>query len=177
MRRHVIVGSLGTMLGIGLPVTAAVAADATPTTGKESFRGVLIAGGKSGTRNVLSTFIVADGVFSGHGRIVEVPNRPGDSDKVSRDDLVFPQGKLHLVSTNKSFALSVNPKTCAVRIAVRQTARIQGGTGQFLHATGTFTGGVQGRGVTFRNPDGTCSQRGELLLEVDLVSARGTISI
>jgi hypothetical protein len=71
----------------------------------------------------------------------------------------------------------VNPKTCAERLAIRQTARIEGGTGRFRHATGTFIGGVQARGVTFRNPDGTCSQHGALLLEVDLVSGHGTLSI
>lgn len=164
------------MLAVGLTITTAVAPAATRTTGKESFRGVLIAGGKSDARNVFSTFVAADGVFSGHGRIVEVPNRPGDGDKVTRDDLVFPQGKLHLVSTNKSVSVSVNPKTCALRVAIRQTARIEGGTGKFSQATGTFVGGVRGHGVTFRNPDGTCSQHGALLLEVDLVSGHGTLS-
>jgi hypothetical protein len=176
MRRK-IVGTLGTMLAIGLTTTTAVAAAATPTTGKESFSGALIVGGDASARNILSTFVAADGVFIGNGRIVEVPNGPGDGDNVTRDDLVFPQGKLHLVSTNKSFSVSVNPKTCAVRIAIRQTAKIEGGTGKFSGATGTFVGGVHGHGVTFRAADGTCSQHGALLLEVDLVSGHGTLSM
>ena len=175
MRRNII-GGLGTMLAIGLTITTAVAPAAMRTTGKESFRGALIAGGKSNARNVFSTFVAADGVFSGHGHIVEVPNRPGDGEKVTRDDLVFPQGKLHLVSTNNSVSVSVNPKTCAVKVAIRQTARIEGGTGQFRNATGTFVGGVRGHGVTFRTPGGTCSRQGALLLEVDLVSGHGTLS-
>jgi hypothetical protein len=176
MRRRII-GVLGTMLAIGLTVTTAVSPAATRTTGKESFRGVLIVGGKANTRNILSTFVAADGVYSGHGRIVEVPNRPGDRENIFRDDLVFPQGKLHLVSTGRSFKTSVNPKTCALRATIRQTARIEGGTGKFRNATGTFTGGVRGRGVTFRKADGTCSRQGALLLEVDLVSGHGTLSI
>jgi hypothetical protein len=176
MRRKII-ASLGTMLAIGLTITTAVAPAATQAAGKESFRGALIVGGDASARNILSTYIAADGVFSGHGRIVEVPNRPGDGDNVTRDDLVFPQGKLHLVSTNKSFKVSVNPKTCAVRIAIRQTAKIEGGTGKFSRATGTFAGGVRARGVTFRAANGTCSQQGALLLEVDLVSGHGTISL
>lgn len=176
MRRNII-GAIGTALAIGLTITTAVAPAATGTVGKESFRGVLIVGGKRDTRNVTDTFVAADGVFSGHGRVVEVRNRPGDGNNISRDDLVFPQGKLHLVNTNKSFSASVNPKTCAARLAIRQTARIEGGTGRFRHATGTFVGGVRGRGVTFRNPDGTCSQQGALLLEVDLLSGHGTLSI
>jgi hypothetical protein len=175
MRRKII-GGLGTMLAIGLTITTAVAPAAARTTGKESFRGALIAGGKPSARHIISTFVAADGLFSGHGRIVEVPNRTGDGDNVTRDDLVFPQGKLHLVSTNKSLSVSVNPKTCALKVAIRQTARIEGGTGKFRDATGTFVGGVDGRGVTFRNPDGTCSQQGALLLEVDLVSGHGTLA-
>jgi hypothetical protein len=176
MRRK-IVGSLATVLGIGLTITTAVAPAATPTTGKESFRGALIVGGDASARNILSTYVAADGVFRGHGRIVEVPNRPGDGDNVTRDDLVFPQGKLHLVSTNKSFSVSMNPKTCAVRIGVRQTAKIEGGTGKFSGAAGTFVGGVRGHGVTFRAANGTCSHQGALLLEVDLVSGHGTLSM
>jgi hypothetical protein len=176
MRRKII-GTLGTIVAIGLTITAAVSPAAARTSGHESFRGALIVGGDASARNILSTYVAADGVFSGHGRIVEVPNRPGDGDNVTRDDLVFPQGKLHLVSTNKSFSASVNPKTCAVRVAIRQTARIEGGTGKFRQAAGTFTGGVQGRAVTFRDANGKCSQHGAFLLEVDLVSGHGTLSI
>ena len=176
MRRKII-GSIGTMLAIGLTITTAVAPAAARTTGKESFRGALIVGGDRSARNIVSTFVAADGVFSGHGRIVEVPNRPGDRDNVSRDDLVFPEGNLHLVSTSKSFKTSLNPKTCAVRVTIHQTATIDGGTGKFANASGRFVGGVQGRGVTFRNPSGTCSQHGALLLEVDLVSGHGTLSM
>jgi hypothetical protein len=176
MQRHII-GAIGTMLAVGLTITTAVAPAATSAAGTETFRGALIVGGKQSTRNVVSTYVAADGVFSGQGRIVEVPNRPGDRDNISRDDLVFPVGKLHLVSTTKSFKTSLNRKTCAVKITIRQTATIDGGTGKFAHASGSFVGGVQSRGVTFREPDGTCRTRGALLLEVDLVSGRGTLSM
>jgi hypothetical protein len=47
---------------------------------------------------VASSIIVFRGVFNGVGRIVEVPNRPGDPDTVSRDNLVFPGGTMHLRS-------------------------------------------------------------------------------
>lgn len=164
------------MLAIGLTPAIAAAPAAARATGKESFRGVLLASGESGTRVVFSTLIAAHGVFSGAGRIVEVANRPGDPDTVSRDDLVFPGGKMHLINTNKSFTASINPDTCAARIRIRQTAVVRGGTGRFRHAAGRFVGGVQGRGVAPRNPDGTCSQQGALLLEVDAVFGRGTLS-
>ena len=165
------------VLAGGLTLATSVSPAAPRVSGKESFRGVLVASGESGARTVISSLIVFKGVFTGAGTIVEVPNRPGDSDNVSRDDLVFPQGKMHLVSTNKSFKVTVNPKTCAVKVRIRQTGKITGGTGKFRHARGTGTGGVRGRGVAPRNPDGSCSQQGALILEVDLVFSHGTLSL
>jgi hypothetical protein len=176
MRRQ-ITGALSTGLAVGLTLVASAGPAEARTTGKESFKGVLAASGESGARTVFSSLIAARGVFTGAGRIVEVANRPGDPDDVSRDDLVFPQGKMHLVSTNKSVTTSVNPQTCAVRVRIRQTGRVHGGTGTFRHAAGSFAESVRGRGVAARNADGTCSQQGALLLEVDLVSGRGTLSI
>jgi hypothetical protein len=176
MRRQ-ITGALGTVLAVGLTLVASAGPAAARTTGKESFRVVLAASGESGARTVFSTLIAARGVFTGAGRIVEVANRRGDADNVSRDDLVFPQGKMHLVNTNKSVTTSVNSQNCAVRIRIRQAARVQGGTRKFRHAVGRFTGSVRARGVAPRNADGTCGLQGALLLEVDLVSGRGTLSI
>jgi hypothetical protein len=176
MRREVS-AALGTLLAIGLTLVATVAPAAARTTGKQSFRGVIVASGESGTRTVVSTVIVARGVFTGDGRVVEVANRPGDPDNVSRDNLVFGRGTMHLVTTNKSFTPSVNPQTCANRVGIRQTARIQGGTGAFRHAAGSFTGTLRGRGVTARNPDGTCSQQMAQLIEVAIFSMRGTLSL
>ena len=168
--------ALGTMLAIGVMSAISAAPAAARTTGKESFRGVLLASGESGTRVVFSTLLTAEGVFNGAGQIVEVANRPGDPDTVSRDDLVFRGGKMHLINTNKSFSASIKPATCAARITIRQTAVIRGGTGRFRHAAGRFVGAVHGRGVAPRNPDGTCSQQGALLLEIDAVSGKGTLS-
>ena len=124
-------GGLGVLGAIGLMLALAVPAGAARATGKESFRGIIAASGETGSRVVVGSLIAAKGVFTGSGRIVEVPNRPSDPDNVSRDDLVFSEGKMHLVSTNKSFAVSVNPKTCAARVRIRQTARVTGGTGSF----------------------------------------------
>ena len=176
MRRD-ITTAVGTLLAIGLTLAATVAPATARTTGKQSFRGVIVASGESGTRTVVSTVIVARGVFTGDGRVVEVANRPGDPDNVSRDNLVFPRGTMRLVTSNKSFKASVNPQTCANKVRIRQTQRIQGGTGAFRHAAGSFTGTLRGRGVTARNPDGTCSQQMAQLLEVAVFSMRGTLSL
>src|SRR3954449_4284145 len=152
MRREV-TAALGTLLAIGLTLVATLAPAAARTTGKQSFRGVIVASGESGTRTVVSTLIVARGVFTGDGRVVEVANRPGDPDNVSRDDLVFRRGRMHLVTRNNSFTPSVNPQTCVVEVRIRQTQRIKGGTGAFRYAAGSFAGTLSGRGVAARNAD------------------------
>jgi hypothetical protein len=138
--RGAVTAALATLVAIGLTLVAIVAPAGARTTGKQSFRGVIVASGESGTRTVVSTLIVARGVLTADGRVVEVANRPGDPDNVSRDDLVFPQGRMHLVTTNKSFTPSVNPQTCANKVRIRQTQRILGGTGAFRQATGSFAG-------------------------------------
>lgn len=166
---------LGTALGIGLMLTAAATA-AARTTGKASFRGTIIAPAKSGTRNVVSTIIVAQGVFTGVGKIVEVDNRPGDPDNVTRDDLVFPDGTLHIRNASQTPHFSVDQQSCTFTGRVKQTSTIEGGTRRFRHASGTFRGGVRAWGVAPRNPDGTCNQQADALLEVDEVSARGIFS-
>ena len=176
MRRRII-GALGIVLAVGLTLGASISPAAQRASGRESFRGVLVASGESGARTVISSLIVARGVFTGAGTIVEVPNRPGDSDAVTRDELVFPQGRMHLVSTNKSFKVTADPKTCSVTVRIRQTGKIIGGTGKFRHARGAGTGGVTARGVASRNPDGSCSQQGALILEIDLVFSHGTLSL
>jgi hypothetical protein len=169
------IAGTGAVLAIALTLAPAAPASAR-TKGHESYRGVIVASGESGTRSVVGTLIAFKGVFTGAGRLVEVASRPSDPANVLRDDLIFPGGKMHLVSTVKSFKTSVDPRTCAARIRVRQTGRIRGGTGKFRHASGRFVGRLEGWGVTPRNPDGTCSQQGESILEVAIVSGRGTLS-
>jgi hypothetical protein len=176
MRRQVR-ATVGAVLVVGLTLVGSAAPAAARISGKESFKGAIVASGESGTRTVVSSVIVASGVFTGSGRVVEVQNRPGDPDNVSRDDLVFPQGRLHIVNTNQPPTMSLNPQTCALTVRIRQTTKVRGGTGRFRDATGTSTGSVRGWGVAARNPDGTCSQQLALLLEVDVVASRGTLSI
>jgi hypothetical protein len=162
-------------LAVGLILTGAATAGAR-TTGRESFRGTIVAPAESGTRTLVSALIVGRGVFDGVGRIVEVDNRAGDPDNVTRDDLVFPRGTLHIRNLSGQPRFSVDPQTCAYTGQVRQRTTIEGGTGRFRHASGKFTGRVRAWGVAPRNPDGTCNQQAEAVLEVDVVSARGTLS-
>src|SRR5207249_2094367 len=79
------------------------------------------------------------------------PNLPGDPDNVSRDDLVFADGSIHIISTIVDASFSVNPRSCIVSFSVQQTG------GRFAAASASYTGTVTGRGLAGRNPDGSCS--------------------
>ena len=168
---------LSVELAVWLTLAAAAAPAAARTSGKESFRGQIIAPARSGTRDVVSTIVVAKGVFRGDGKLVEVENRPGDPDNVTRDDLVFPQGTIHIRNASRGAPeFTVDPQTCTVTGRVKQTTKIQGGTRMFRHASGTLSGQVRGWSVAARNPDGSCNQQADALLEADAFSGRGTMS-
>jgi len=164
----------GTALAISaVPAMPAAAA----TSGSETFRGIIVTSGRSGTRTVISSVIVFKGVFDGVGRVVEIPNLPTDPPTVSRDDLVFREGTMHLVGTSGEVtAFSLNPHSCLFRLTAQQTAEIVGGTGEFAAASGNFTGAVKVQGLGARNPDGSCSESQPALHEVDMVAGSGTLS-
>jgi hypothetical protein len=125
---------------------------------------------------VVGTAIAARGVFNGVGRIVERPNRPGDSDKVSRDDLVFAEGAFHIVNENRHVSVKVNPRTCSLSYKAQQTNTIDGGTGRFAHASGHFTATVTASAVARRKADGSCDVRHPPLAEVDTISGTGKLT-
>src|SRR4051794_1519479 len=107
----------------------AVLAGSTPaaarTSGAETLSGFIAASGASGTREVVSSAVVATGAFNGIGRVVEIPNRADDPENVSRDDLVFAGGAMHLVTTNLYSTFSIDPRTCIGLFKVKQTQKIQ----------------------------------------------------
>ena len=163
--------------GIALAASAVTAAPAAAaTSGSETVKGTIVTSGVSGTRTVITSVVIFKGAFSGVGRIVEVDNLPGDPDDVSRDDLVFASGSMHIVNTILDFALSANPRSCVFTATIHQTNKIDGGTGRFTKATGSFTATVTGRGVLARYPDGSCSDEHDPLHEVDMITATGTMS-
>ena len=164
--------------GIALALSAAAALPAAAATSRsETFSGTIVTSGVLGTRTVISSVIVAKGVFSGVGRIVEIPNLPTDPDNVTRDDLVFPEGTMHLVVMSGDItSFSLNPDNCRFRMTVQQTGEITGGTGQFAAATASFTSTVSGQGLGARDPDGSCSTMLPTLHEVDRIASSGTLS-
>jgi hypothetical protein len=130
----------------------------------------------SGRRKVVGSVVAMSGVFNGVGSIVERANRPGDSDKVSRDDLVFAAGTLHIVNVTRHVSFAANPRACTVKITAQQTTTVAGGSGRFAGATGTFAGTVVASGVARRKADGSCDQKSAVLVEVDTVAATGTLT-
>jgi hypothetical protein len=176
MKRQLTAALLAT--GIALAICAATALPAAAaTSGSETFSGTLVTSGVSGTRTVLSSVVVAKGVFIGVGRIVEIPNLPTDPDNISRDDLVFPEGSMHLVSTTVDItSFSLNPDNCLFKVTLQQTGEITGGTGQFAAAAGSTTGTVSGQGLGARDPDGSCSFTQPSLHEEDMIAVSGTLS-
>jgi hypothetical protein len=171
-----------TLAGCTLVSTVALLAPAVPAfgaggSGNERFSGYLVATGTgSNPRHIERTQIVARGVVNAIGHIVEIPNRPTDSDNVTRDDLVFSTGTMHLKNINKSFRVHIDPQTCLLTVSISQVGTITGGTGRFAHAGGHFQGSVSGWGVAARGKNGACSTTKALVLEVDVVSAHGTLT-
>jgi hypothetical protein len=165
----------------GLMLVAAALAVGAPAAGaaqgQQSFRGMIGTTSISGGRHVVASVVVAKGVYSGVGKLVEVPNRPGDSDKVSRDNLVFPEGTLHLKSVTTKASIVPDSKACTITFRVQQIGTIEGGTGRFVNATGSSrTGLVTGQGIGARKPDGSCNMNGALQVEIDTFSSSGTLS-
>jgi hypothetical protein len=170
-------GTLSTLLAVGVMLVTAVSAPGVArTSGSERFDGGLVVSNASGKRTVVGSVVAMSGVFSGVGRSVERPNQPGDSDKVSRDDLVFAAGTLHIVNLMGPMSLAVNPRTCTARFKAQQTTTIAGGTRRFAGATDTFAGTVTGSGVARRKPDGSCDQQHPALVEIDTVTGTGTLT-
>ena len=168
-------------LGRALVPVAAVLATGAPAAGaaegQQSFRGMIGTTSISGGRHVVASVVVAKGVYNGVGKVVEVANRPGESDKVSRDNLVFPEGTLHLKSVTTKASIVPDPKACTFTFTVQQTGTIEGGTGRFVHATGSSRNSlVTGHGIGARKSDGSCNMNRALLVEIDTFSSSGTLS-
>src|SRR5439155_4419516 len=127
------------------------------TSGNEKVDVTIVVRAVAGERTVLASVVRAKGVFDGVGRIVEVASQPGDPDNVLRDDIVFAEGSMHLVSTIVGGSQSLDPRSCRLTATIQQTGEVVGGTGKFAAASGSFAGALSSQVVLARNPDGSCS--------------------
>jgi hypothetical protein len=144
--------------------------------GPQTFAGTIITDAAGGERHIVKSIVVAHGAFKGVGTIVEVPNQPGDSEDIFRDDLVFRQGTLHVVTTNVGFVFNVIPQSCRFTASAQQTTEIAGGTGVFAQASGSGAGGVVAHGTAARAADGSCDPLAPTPHEADRISSTGTLS-
>jgi hypothetical protein len=164
--------------GTALAISAAPAmAAAAATSGTETLSGTIVFAAVPGTntRTVISSVVLARGVFRGVGRVVE--RVPPDPAGVSQDDLVFRSGTMHVVSTPGTLlSPSINPHSCLFTGTQQFTWDVTGGTGQFDDATGSFTGTERAVALLARNPDGSCSLTQFPRLEVDKFAESGTLS-
>jgi hypothetical protein len=167
---------LGALVAAATALGGGAAPAAAASSVNETLQGIIVTSGLSGYRTVINSVVVAKGVFTGLGRIVEVENLPTDPDNVSRDDLVFRPGTMHLVSTNLGFSFSVNPRSCLARVTIPQSGEVIGGSGQFVAAHGNFAATVSAKALLARNPDGRCSTEDVPLHEVDQIGSSGTLS-
>ena len=161
--------------GTALAISAAPAIPAAAaTSGSETLSGTIVfAATGATTRTVIGSSVRARGVFKGVGRVVEVVF--GGS--VSQDDLVFPGGTLHVLSTTGEpvSPFVINPHSCLFTGTEKLTYQVTGGTGKFTGAAGNLTGTVSGRALLARNPDGTCTTEQLPLHEVDKFDVSGTL--
>jgi hypothetical protein len=160
--------------GTALAISAAPAIPAAAaTSGTETLSGTIVfAATGPATRTVLGSSVRARGPFKGTGRFVEV----AFGDPTSQDDLVFPGGTLHVLSTTGTSPLVFNPNSCLFTGTAEFTMHVTGGTGQFAGATGNLTGTISARAQLARNPDGTCSTMQLPRHEVDKFDVSGTLT-
>ena len=148
---------------------------ATAASGSETLSGTIVfAATGPATRTVLGSAVRARGAFKGTGRFVEVMF----GDPVSQDDLVFPGGTLHVLSTagEPVSPFVTNLDSCLFTGTAKFTFQGTGGTGKLTGATGNLTGTVSGRAQLARNPDGTCSTMQLPRHEVDKFDVSGTLT-
>jgi hypothetical protein len=163
--------------GTALAISAAPAMPAVAAaSGSETVSGIIVFAAVPGTntRTVVSSVVVAKGVFRGVGRFAEL--LPADAAGVGRDDLVFRSGTLHLVTRLGSLSFSVNPHNCLFTGTQQLTWQVTGGTGQFAGAIGSFTGTVSALALLVRDPDGSCSFTQVPSYEVDKFAENGMLS-
>jgi hypothetical protein len=151
------------LIGALASLAVAPAAAQAQTTGPETFSGTTVrVGGAS-----ITSSLVAQGVFTGTGRIEETPGG---------EDLVFDAGTVHGVAGAEQRSFTFDPTTCVFNRVVRRVVTVDGGTGQFADATGSYRETISGWGTLSRAITGACAPEAPPLHEIDVSRATGTLS-
>jgi hypothetical protein len=162
---------------VAIAISFATSSPATAnTSGNQIFRGVIVKSGASGTEKTVASLVIAKGVFHGIGHNVETDNLPSDPNNVTRDDLVFAAGSIHIRNVNVDFSMPLDPKSCNYTAHVKQTGTFVGGTRLFAAATGNYTSTVNAFGRTRRDLAGNCTLEQDPLYEVDMFAISGSLS-
>jgi hypothetical protein len=130
----------------------------------------------SGTREVVSSVVIAKGMFREVGCVVEIADLPGDPGNVLRDHLVYAAGSIEIRSVAGDPSFSLNPLSCIYSARVEDTGTVVGGTRLFAAATGNYTGTVTAWGLARRDVDGNCTLDRQPLYEVDRFVLSGSLS-
>jgi hypothetical protein len=172
--RRFLSGAAGA-LALALTAGPAAAPASAQTSGTEAFTTVLVATGASGQRQVVAGTAVAQGVFTGVGRVA---GQQGSDDPgaTTSEDLVFAAGTLHLSAVTRSRSFWFDPVTCVFNTVVTRQGAFDGGTGQFAHASGTYTETVRDWGTLSRDLDGSCARELPPMHDVATSRATGTLS-
>jgi hypothetical protein len=125
----------------------------------------------------IANVVIARGVYNGVGRDVSLDSQPGDPSNLKRDDLVFPDGTMHILNLDQGSSFKLDPRSCTYTFHIQQTTTTAGGTGRFVHAAGTAQSQVSGLGLAGRNPDGSCNTDGTPLLETFKAQISGTLTL
>jgi hypothetical protein len=169
-------GAAAALAAVAIAFAISAPAGAT-SSGRQTFKGVIVVSGASGAREVVKSVVVAKGVFRGVGRVVEIPDQPGDPADVVRDDLVFAAGVVHIRGVVVDTSLSIDPRTCIYSGRVQHTGTVVGGTKLFAAATGNYTATVRGWGRARRASDGTCTVDEAALYEIDTFVISGSMTL
>jgi hypothetical protein len=105
------------------------------TTGSETFHGVLVVSGAAGTRDLVSSVIVAHGVFTGLASSSSARACPGTPGTSIETISFSPDGVLHIVNETLDASFEINPRSCIGRFTAEQATTVEGGTGRFAGAT------------------------------------------
>ena len=169
-------GAVAALLAIVTAFTISAPATARRS-GNQTFKGVIVTSGASGTRKVLRSVVLGRGALRGVGRVVEVANLPGDPDTVSRDDLVFAAGTMHLRNVTVDTSVSLNSTSCVYSVRLKQAGTVVGGTKLLAAGTGSYAGTVTAWGIARRAADGKCTMDQPPLYEVDTFVTSGSLSL